>query len=57
MTDSGQIIGPLVMGFLADLIDLSAPFLVGALLLTATAWQCHHQASAISAATVKGRDR
>jgi len=57
MTDSGQIIGPLVMGFLADLIDLSAPFLVGALLLTATAWQCHHQASTISAATVKGRDR
>lgn len=53
----GQIVGPLVMGFLADAIDLSAPFLFGAVLLTATAWQCRRQASAMSAdATVEGRD-
>jgi MFS family permease len=50
MTDGGQIVGPLVMGFLADAIDLSAPFLFGALLLAATAWQCYRQASAMSAA-------
>ena len=57
MTDGGQIVGPLVMGFLADAIDLSAPFLFGAVLLAATAWQCRRQASAMSAAgTVGGRD-
>ncbi len=50
MTDSGQILGPLVMGALADAVDLSTPFLFGAALLTATAWQCRRQASAISAA-------
>jgi MFS family permease len=57
MTDGGQIVGPLVMGFLADAIDLSAPFLFGALLLGATAWQCRRHASAMSAATnAGGRD-
>jgi MFS family permease len=57
LTDGGQIVGPLVMGFLADAIDLSAPFLFGAVLLAATAWQCRRQASAMSAAvTVGGRD-
>jgi MFS family permease len=57
MTDGGQIVGPLVMGFLADAVDLSAPFLFGAVLLAATAWQCRRQASAMSAAvTVGGRD-
>jgi DHA1 family multidrug resistance protein-like MFS transporter len=29
MTDSGQILGPLVMGAVADAVDLSTPFLVG----------------------------
>src|SRR5262249_45139149 len=38
MSDSGQIVGPLIMGALADAIDLSAPFLVGAALLTVVAW-------------------
>jgi MFS family permease len=57
MTDGGQIVGPLVMGFLADAIDLSAPFLFGAVLLAATAWQCRRQAGTMSAAvTVGGRD-
>jgi hypothetical protein len=45
MTDSGQILGPLVMGAVADAADLSTPFLVGATLLTATAWQCRRQAN------------
>jgi MFS family permease len=45
MTDSGQILGPLVMGALADAANLSAPFLLGAALLTVTAWRCHRQAT------------
>jgi hypothetical protein len=40
MTDSGQILGPLVMGALADAVDLSAPFLFGAALLIVAAWGC-----------------
>ena len=57
MTDGGQIVGPLAMGFLADAIDLSAPFFFGAVLLAATAWRCRRQAGAMSAAlTVGGRD-
>jgi hypothetical protein len=57
MTDGGQIVGPLVMGFLADAIDLSAPFLLGAVLLGATAWQCRRQAGALSTVvTAGGRD-
>ncbi len=55
MTDSGQILGPLVMGALADAVDLSAPFLFGAALLTAMAWQCRRQANAISAAVTPER--
>jgi MFS family permease len=57
MTDGGQIVGPLVMGVLADAIDLAAPFLFGAVLLGATAWQCRRQAGAMSAVvTAEGRD-
>jgi MFS family permease len=55
MTDTGQILGPLVMGALADAVDLSAPFLFGAALLMATAWQCRRQANAISAAVTPER--
>ena len=55
MTDSGQILGPLVMGALADAVDLSTPFLFGAALLTAMAWQCRRQANAISAAVTPKR--
>ena len=50
MSDSGQIVGPLVMGALADAIDLSAPFLFGAMLLAAAAWRCHRRAHAFVAA-------
>jgi len=57
MTDSGQILGPLVMGALADAVDLSTPFLLGAALLTAMAWRCRRQASGMSAAvTTERRD-
>ena len=50
MSDSGQIVGPLVMGALADAIDLSAPFVLGAALLTAAAGACRRRANAMSAA-------
>jgi MFS family permease len=57
MSDSGQIVGPLVMGTLADAIDLSAPFLFGAALLGATAWQCGRRTKAMArAAAAGGRD-
>jgi MFS family permease len=54
MTDGGQIVGPLVMGALADAVDLSAAFLFGALLLVATAWQCHRRAGSMSPAPAGG---
>jgi MFS family permease len=38
ITDTGQILGPLAMGALADAMDLSTPFVAGAALLIATAW-------------------
>jgi len=50
MTDGGQIVGPLVMGALADAIDLSAPFILGAALLAATACGCRLRAKAMSLA-------
>lgn len=50
MSDGGQIVGPLAMGALADAVDLSAPFLLGAALLAITAWLCHHRAPLIAAA-------
>lgn len=57
MTDGGQIVGPLVMGALADAIDLSAPFVFGAVLLAAVAWQCGRRANAMPPVTVsEGRD-
>jgi len=51
MTDSGQILGPLVMGAVADAVDLSTPFLLGAALLMAAAWQCSRQARVLSTST------
>jgi MFS family permease len=58
MTDGGQIAGPLVMGAIADVVDLSAPFLGGALLLIVAAGLCGLRASAMSstrAATEESR--
>jgi DHA1 family multidrug resistance protein-like MFS transporter len=54
MSDGGQIVGPLVMGALADAVDLSAPFLIGAVLLAAAAWECHRRANTMSPAVVAG---
>ncbi len=54
MGDGGHIVGPLVMGALADAIDLSAPFLFGAGLLAVTASQCRRRANALSARVVPG---
>jgi MFS family permease len=50
MSDTGQILGPLVMGALADASDLSTPFLLGAALLALTAWRCRAGAMATAAA-------
>ena len=52
MADTGQILGPLAMGALADAIDVSTPFYLGAALLVATAWRCRSHARAMSAAGV-----
>lgn len=54
MSDGGQIGGPLVMGALADAIDLSAPFWFGAALLAVTVWRCHRRAGAMAAAAGGG---
>ena len=51
MTDSGQILGPLVMGALADAVHLSAPFLCAATLLIVTALWCGSHARLLSAAS------
>jgi MFS family permease len=45
MTDNGQILGPLVMGVLADAVHLSTLFLLAAALVSVLAWRCHRQAS------------
>lgn len=55
MTDSGQIVGPLVMGALADGVDLSTPFLVGSALLMMVAWQGGRQAKVILTPVSAGR--
>ena len=55
MTDGGHILGPLVMGALADAIHLSASFLFAALLLMAIAWRCRRQAILFSASTRASR--
>jgi MFS family permease len=44
MTDTGHVMGPLVMGYAADTVDLAAPFLVGAALLLGLASGCHRRA-------------
>jgi MFS family permease len=46
MTDSGQILGPLLMGAVADVAGLSSAFYLGAALLVAMAWPCRHASAA-----------
>ena len=43
-TDAGMLLGPLVMGPLADVVELTIPFLLAAILSCAFAWPCHQQA-------------
>jgi MFS family permease len=50
MTDGGQIAGPLLMGAVADLVDLPAAFLCGAASLAVAAWWCSRCAHAVAAA-------
>jgi MFS family permease len=40
-TDTGHILGPLVMGALADAVDLTLPFLCAAVMLAIVAWRCY----------------
>jgi MFS family permease len=56
VTDTGQILGPLALGTLADAGDLSAVFAAGAVSLAAAAWGCHRHA-ARSPAPIEGPDR
>jgi MFS family permease len=46
VTDAGMLLGPVVMGALADAIHLSTPFLCAALLVGVLAWLCHREAIA-----------
>jgi MFS family permease len=43
VTDAGMMLGPLVMGPLADAHGLDAPFILAAALLAALAWACRHR--------------
>jgi MFS family permease len=45
VSDGGHILGPVVMGALADAIQLSTPFSVAAALLMVIAWRCSRPAS------------
>ncbi len=40
MTDTGHILGPLVMGALADAVGVTGPFVCAAVMLVAVAWAC-----------------
>ena len=39
MTDTGHLLGPIIMGMLADAMQLTTPFLFAAVLLVGVAWQ------------------
>jgi predicted MFS family arabinose efflux permease len=43
-TDAGMLLGPLVMGQVADAIDLTAPFVLAGIMSCALAWACHRHA-------------
>jgi MFS family permease len=43
-TDAGMLLGPLVMGALADAVDLTIPFLLAAIISCALAWTCRWHA-------------
>ena len=41
MTDGGQILGPIVMGAVADAMHIPVTFLLASALLVTIAWRCH----------------
>jgi len=43
MTDTGHVLGPIIMGMLADAMQLTTPFLFAAVLLVGVAWQCRRR--------------
>jgi MFS family permease len=43
-TDAGMLLGPLVMGPLADAVDLTMPFLLAGIISCTLAWTCHRHA-------------
>jgi MFS family permease len=47
-TDAGMLVGPLVMGPLADAVDLTMPFLLAGIISCTLAWTCHRHASRTS---------
>jgi predicted MFS family arabinose efflux permease len=42
ITDTGMVLGPLVMGPVADACGLEAPFLMAAMAIGGLAWMCRH---------------
>ena len=48
VTDAGMLLGPAVLGALADAIDLTAPFLCAGLLVLVLALLCHREAVAVA---------
>jgi MFS family permease len=45
ITDAGMMLGPLLMGPLADAFGIAAPFLVAGIITCALAWACHRHAT------------
>jgi len=43
MTDTGHVLGPIIMGMVADALHLTTPFLFAAALLVGVAWQCRRR--------------
>lgn len=44
VTDTGMLVGPLVMGALADAVHLAAAFLAAGAIAAALGWRCHRHA-------------
>jgi MFS family permease len=44
VTDAGMLVGPLVMGTLADAVHLAAAFLAAGAIAAALGWRCHRHA-------------
>jgi MFS transporter, ACDE family, multidrug resistance protein len=51
LADAGMIIGPLVMGGLADAVTLTTPFICAGALICASAWPCYRVAPVPLSAT------